>query len=226
MMISFIRTVITFSVLFFAMRIMGKRQLGELEPIELTVAILISNLASQPLADTGTPLLYGLIPVLTLLCLQVIITLISARSIRLRRILGGNPSIIIENGRIDQNELKSSRVSLDELFQELRGQGYTDVSEIKRAVLETDGSLSIIPFDRYAPATPDALGIQVEEKKLATAVISDGRLLSSNLKSLGLNEKWLYSELRKSGISKPKDVFLMTVDADNKASVIKKETGK
>ncbi len=226
MTITFIRTVIMFSVLFASMRIMGKRQLGELEPIELTVAILISNLAAQPLADVGTPLIYGLVPVLTLFCLQVTITLVSAKSIRFRRLLGGSPTVIIENGVIDQKELKASRVSLDELFAELRGMGYTDAAEIKRAVLETDGSLSVIPYDRYAPITPDVLGVNVSEKKLPTAVISDGRVLSANLKSLGLNEKWLFSQLRKKGIKNPAEVFLMTADTDRNATIIKREAEK
>ena len=223
MTITFIRTVIMFSVLFSSMRIMGKRQLGELEPIELTVAILISNLAAQPLADVGTPLIYGLVPVLTLFCLQVTITLVSAKSIRFRRLLGGSPTVIIENGVIDQKELKASRVSLDELFAELRGMGYTDAAEIKRAVLETDGSLSVIPYDRFAPITPDVLGVSVSEKKLPTAVISDGRVLSANLKSLGLNEKWLFSQLRKKGIKNPAEVFLMTADTDRNATIIKRD---
>ena len=226
MTITFIRTVIMFSVLFASMRIMGKRQLGELEPIELTVAILISNLAAQPLADVGTPLIYGLVPVLTLFCLQVTITLVSAKSIRFRRLLGGSPTVIIENGVIDQKELKASRVSLDELFAELRGMGYTDAAEIKRAVLETDGSLSVIPYDRFAPITPDVLGVSVSEKKLPTAVISDGRVLSANLKSLGLNEKWLFSQLRKNGVKSPADVFLMTADTDRNATIIKREAEK
>ena len=226
MTITFIRTVIMFSVLFSSMRIMGKRQLGELEPIELTVAILISNLAAQPLADVGTPLIYGLVPVLTLFCLQVTITLVSAKSIRFRRLLGGSPTVIIENGVIDQKELKASRVSLDELFAELRGMGYTDAAEIKRAVLETDGSLSVIPYDRFAPITPDVLGVSVSEKKLPTAVISDGRVLSANLKSLGLNEKWLFSQLRKKGIKNPAEVFLMTADTDRNATIIKREAEK
>lgn len=226
MTITFIRTVIMFSVLFASMRIMGKRQLGELEPIELTVAILISNLAAQPLADVGTPLIYGLVPVLTLFCLQVTITLVSAKSIRFRRLLGGSPTVIIENGVIDQKELKASRVSLDELFAELRGMGYTDAAEIKRAVLETDGSLSVIPYDRFAPITPDVLGVSVSEKKLPTAVISDGRVLSANLKSLGLNEKWLFSQLRKNGVKSPADVFLMTADTDRNATIIKRDAEK
>ena len=226
MTITFIRTVIMFSVLFASMRIMGKRQLGELEPIELTVAILISNLAAQPLADVGTTLIYGLVPVLTLFCLQVTITLVSAKSIRFRRLLGGSPTVIIENGVIDQKELKASRVSLDELFAELRGMGYTDAAEIKRAVLETDGSLSVIPYDRFAPITPDVLGVSVSEKKLPTAVISDGRVLSANLKSLGLNEKWLFSQLRKNGVKSPADVFLMTADTDRNATIIKRDAEK
>ena len=226
MTISFIRTVITFSVLFASMRIMGKRQLGELEPIELTVAILISNLASQPLSDVGTPLIYGLVPVLTLFCLQVTITLISAKSIRFRRLLGGSPTVIIENGVIDQKELKANRVSLDELFAELRGMGYTDASEVKRAVLETDGSLSVIPYDRFAPVTPEVLGLSISEKKLPTAIISDGRVLSENLKAMGLNEKWLLSQLRKNGVKSPDGVFLMTADSERNTTIIKREAEK
>ena len=210
--VSFIRTIIIFVILILSVRIMGKRQLGELEPIELVVAILISNLATQPLQDVGTPLLYGLIPVLTLLACQLLISAATVKSIRFRRIICGKPSILIDNGKIVQSEMKKNRISLDELYVELRGKQVTDISKVKHAILETDGSLSVLPYPAESPVTPSQMSITVEDPGSPVSVISEGRTLTDNLHLMGLDENWLKKQLCLRKISNVKDVYLMTVD--------------
>lgn len=224
--VSFVRTIIVFVLLIGSIRIMGKRQLGELEPLELVVAVLISNLAAQPLQDTGTPLIYGIVPVLTLLASQLVISGISVKYGRFRRLLSGKPSILIDNGVIVQSEMKKSRISVDELYVELRINGVTDIATVKHAILETDGTLSVLPYAKFSPATPEQMNIAAPDNGLPVCVISDGRVLNDNLTLLGRDEKWLRAQVRKRGCERIGDVYLMTVDGSGKIYFAKKEGRK
>jgi len=210
--ITTIRTIILFLVIMVSMRIMGKRQLGELEPAEFVIAVLISELASQPLQDIGTPLLYGLIPVLTLFCCQIIISALIMKSIPLRAFISGKPSIIIENGKIVQQEMKKNRITVDELAEELRKKGISDISTIKYAVLETDGTLSTLLYAPHSPVTPAQMNLAVNEIDYQVIVINDGKVLYKNIYVLGYNEAWLREQLISRNIACPKDVYLMTSD--------------
>lgn len=163
MAVSFVRTLIVFVLLLTSTRIMGKRQLGEVEPIELVTAVLISNLASQPLSDIGIPLSYGVVPVLTLLAVQLLISQLTVRSKLFSRLISGEPSIIIRDGALVENEMKKNRISRDEILISLRRSGVKDLTTVKEATLEIDGTLSVIPYNRYSPVTPDMLGLEVEE---------------------------------------------------------------
>ncbi len=221
--VSFVRTVIIFLLLIVSIRIMGKRQLGELEPLELVVAVLISNLAAQPLQDTGTPLLYGIIPVLTLLACQLIISGISVKHGRFRRLVSGKPSILVDNGVIVQSEMKKCRISVDELYVELRINGITDISNVRHAILETDGTLSVLPYAKFSPVTPQELNIDAPDSGLPVTVITDGRVLSDNLTLLKRDEKWLKNQVKKRGAGDISEVYLMTVDAQGNIYFAKKE---
>ncbi len=224
--VSFVRTIIVFLLLIFSIRIMGKRQLGELEPLELVVAVLISNLASQPLQDTGTPLIYGIVPVLTLLCCQLIISGISVKHGRFRRLVSGKPSILIDNGVVVQKEMKKCRISMDELYVELRINGITDISTVRHAILETDGTLSVLPYAKFSPATPEQLNVNAPDSGLPVTVISEGRVMSDNLKLLGRDEKWLQSQVKRRGLGSVGDVYIMTVDGAGKIYYAGKDSGK
>ncbi len=223
MAVSFIRTLIVFSLLIFSLRVMGKRQLGELEPLELVTAVLISNLAAQPLQDTGTPLIYGVVPVLTLLSFQLLISGISVRLPRFRRFLSGKPSILVDNGVIVQSEMRKCRLSVDELYVELRVNGITDISQVKHAILETDGTLSVLPYAKFSPATAEELKIEAPDNGLPVLVINEGRVMSENLSLLGKSPKWLESELKSRGARGPKDVYIMAVDGAGKIYFAKRE---
>ena len=221
--VSFVRTILVFLLLMVALRIMGKRQLGELEPIELVVAVLISNLASQPLQDIGIPLIYGIVPVITLLLCQLVVSGLSVHNIRLRRIICGKPSILIDNGTIVQSEMRKNRISLDELYVELRTKGVTDIATVKHAILETDGTLSVLPYAQFASLTPQQMNMKVQDDGLPVSVINNGRTMKDNLHLLGHDETWLNKEIKKRGAKSIREVYLMTVDGSGKIYFVKKE---
>ena len=191
---------------------MGKRQLGELEPSELVVAVLISELAAHPLQDIGTPLLYGLIPVAMLLICEILMSGAIIKSKRFSAFVCGKPSIIIENGKISELEMRKNRVTLDELAEQLRKKDILDISTVKYAVLETGGTLSAILYPDECPVTPKQMNIQTDEIGYPIIVINDGHVLDQNLEKLGYNRKWLDKELGSHKLKTPKEVYLMTVD--------------
>ncbi|MGE4354264.1 MAG: DUF421 domain-containing protein [Oscillospiraceae bacterium] len=212
MAIILIRTIIVFVSITVSLRLMGKRQIGELELSELVVAILISDLASNPLQDIGIPLLNGLIPIVVLLCCELIISGLIMKSVRFRGLICGRPSILVENGVINQKEMRKNRFTIDELSEELRNQGIIDISKIKYAILETDGVLNTVLFPEEQPLTPAQMGISVPDTGYTMIIINDGVVIESNLEKSGHNRKWLYYELKKRGVTKPERVFIMTVN--------------
>jgi uncharacterized membrane protein YcaP (DUF421 family) len=228
--ISIIRTLILYIVMVASMRIMGKRQLGELEPAELVVAVLISDLAANPLQDIGTPLIYGLAPVITLLFCEVMLSAAVLRSRKLRLIIAGSPSAIIQNGKLDRAEMRKSRYTTDELMERLRKEGIADISAVKLAVLETDGTLSVVLFAERAPLTAKSLSVTIEEPDVPGVIISDGEIIAPTLRALGFDDRWLAARLRERGISAAGDVvnaarevFLMTADRGGKIYLAAKD---
>ena len=212
------------TTLVISMRIMGKRQLGELEPAELVVAVLISDVASHPLQDPGIPLLYGLIPVATLLCCEILISAGILKSVKFRSLICGRPSVLIKNGKIDQQEMKKNRFTVDELAEELRKKEITDMSTVKYAILETDGTVSTLLFPSEKNVTAGQLDVQTKDKGYPMIIINNGRLLSENLVKAGKNKQWLYKELKNRGLSDHNAVYLMTVDGENNVYFAEKET--
>ncbi len=212
MVLAFSRTIILYLLIIAGFRLMGKRQVGELEPSELVLSLLIADLAAVPMQDFGIPLLTGIIPIITLLCLTSILSVLTMRSIKFRALMCGRPSIIVENGELRQKEMFKNRYTVDELMEELRLMGVSDISTVKYAILETSGRLSVLPFANQRPVTAEQMQVSPRELGLPLAVISDGRLLSHNLATRGLSEKWLKDCMRKHGVSQMDDVFLLTVD--------------
>ena len=197
-----------------SMRIMGKRQLGELEPAELVVAVLVSDLAATPLQELGTPLSYGLVPVFTLLFCEVIISAAVLKFRGVRKIVSGSPGVIIENGKLNRAVMKKNRYTIDEMMEHLRKSGIVDISTVKFAILETDGTLSTILYDKDAPATPKQLGITPQESEIPLVLISDGEIVRTSVNKLGYDERFLEKRLRERGYSNVSEVFLMTADRD------------
>jgi uncharacterized membrane protein YcaP (DUF421 family) len=223
MAIAIIRTLILYAVIIISLRIMGKRQIGELEPAELVVAVLISDLAAHPLQDIGTPLLYGLIPVLTLLCCEVLMSGAIVKSVKFRKFICGKPSLIIHKGKVIRKEMKSNRFTLDELSEQLRKKDISDISTVKFAILETDGSLSTLLYTDQSPLTPKQMNIQVDDAGYPVIIVNEGRILSDNLNKMGYNEIWLKRQLSDRNVSRINDVYLMTVDETGRVYFLPKE---
>lgn len=226
MAIVFVRTLIIYFSLLLIMRILGKRQLGEMELSEFVVAALIADLASHPLQDIGIPMINGLVPIVTLFCCEVLISGVTMKNIRLRALFFGKPSMLVEKGKIKQHEMKKNRFTTDELMEELRNQGYLDISAIEYAVLETDGRLSVIPYPSESPVTPSQLKIAAEDSGYPVVVISDGRVIESNLRLVGRDMNWLKNRLSTLGVKDTEQVFLMTVNSAGQVYFAPKEPEK
>ena len=226
MAIAFARTVILYALIIVGIRLMGKKQVGELEPTELVFAMLISDLAAVPMQDFGIPLLFGLIPIVTLLAITMALSVLSLKSIRFRNLICGRPSVIMEHGSILQNALAKNRFTVDELLEELRLQGITDLSTVKYAILENSGRVSVILYEAYQPATPDQLDLTPEEEGLPLIIISDGRVLRQNLQLRNLDQHWLQQQLTEHGHTSPTQVFLLTVDEVGRIYYVPKECGQ
>lgn len=222
MAIVIIRTLIIYAAIFAALRLLGKRQLGEMEISEFVIGALIADLASNTLQDTGVPLINGLVPVLVLFCLEVLVSGLGMKSIRFRSLLFGRPSLLILRGKINQQEMLKNRFTLDELMEELRGLGYNDISKIEFAVLETNGELNAIPFPAEAPATAAMLGIDVPDSGYPFIVINEGRILEANLRHAGFDLNWLSRKLSAEKIRSAEDVFLMTVNPGGESYISRK----
>lgn len=220
-----VRTVILYIVIIVGIRLMGKRQVGELEPSELVLSLIIADLASVPMQDYGIPLITGLIPILALLCLTMVLSVLTMKSIRFRALLCGRPSVVVRNGVMDQREMARNRLTVDELLEELRVQGYTDLAAVKYVVLETNGQVSVLPFANQKPPTARQMKVAVEEGGLPRVVVSDGRLLERNLKALGHDRVWLDGQLRQRGYGELSQVFLMLVDEKDGVYLARKEEG-
>lgn len=223
MAISITRTITLFLAIIISMRIMGKRQLGELEPSEFVVAVLISDLAAHALQDIGTPIIYGLLPVIVLVVCQILISGISVKSRRFSQLVCGKPSMIIENGKISELEMKRNRVTLDELSEQLRKKDILDISTVKYAILETDGTLSTILYPNEAPMTPKQMNIQADDIAYPVIVINDGRVIERNLERLGFNLTWLNKQLGSRKLKNAGEVFLMTADATGRVYLAERD---
>lgn len=215
MLILVVRTLILYGIVIVAMRIMGKRQLGELQPSELVVAIMISDLASVPMQAIDIPLLTGIIPVLTLIVAEVMMSYLSLKSKKIRRFLSGEPSVVVYDGTVNEYELKKLRFNINDLLEELRLNGCHDISDVAVAVLETSGKLSVIPKDNARAVTVEDLQLKnVRRDGLPCVIISDGTLNDGELVRAGKSIEWLKKELKKRGIDKLSSVFVASLDAE------------
>ncbi len=222
--VSFIRTVILYIVVVTALRIMGKRQIGELEPSELVVTILVSELAAIPMQDLGIPLFAGVIPIITLISLEIIVSFLCLKSRKLRRLLNGQAAIIIRSGKLDREKMKQMRLTTDEVMEALRQQNIGSVSELKYGLIEPNGQLSYVYKPEYQPVNAKMMGLQPEDAGLPMIVVSDGRIVETNLRHLGKTREEIEKRIQKAHIPDVSQVFLMTLD-DSGNEFIQKEEG-
>lgn len=222
-MVVFIRTLVLYTAVVAVMRIMGKRQIGELQPFELVIAIMLSELAAVPMQETGTPLIHGLIPILTLMFLEIFLSYVTLKSRGFRKLVCGTASILIQHGQVVEEELRSQRFNLDDLMEELRLSGYLNISDIEYAILENSGKLSIIPKSANSPVTRKDLNLSQTEEMLPIALVLDGELNDSNLKYIGQDRDWLLGKLSEYSINKIEDAFIAMLDSNGKFFVQRRQ---
>ena len=222
MILSYFRTIILYLILIAVIRLMGKRQIGQMEASEFVVTMLVANLASIPMQDGGIPLFSGIVPIVTVLGVELVLSTLSLRSIRLRKLLCGKPVILIENGTILQDNLRRTRVTLDELTGHLREKDVLDLRSVQYAILETNGNLSVFPYPKDRPASAKEAGIQARKQYLPLTIISDGRLLKDNLRLAKKDTDWVQRVLRQNNASL-EDTWLLTVDGGDHIDFYRKE---
>lgn len=221
MIITLIRTVIIYIIVVAVYRFMGKRQIGELQPGELVLAIMLSDLATTPISSVNTPLVIGIFPIVTLMAIEMLFSILAQKSVKLRRLISGSPSIVIENGKINIKELTALRFSIDDLFEQLRSSGYMSVAEVAYAILETNGQLSVVPSAENRPVTVKDFNF-TSEATLPRNIIKDGELDENNLSAIGRDKNWL-KKILKSHNALQSEVFLLTSDGKDSFYIQKKE---
>ncbi|MEG0771868.1 DUF421 domain-containing protein [Clostridium sp.] len=203
-----IRTFILYIYLVFIMRLMGKRQLGQLQPVDLVIALMISELATLPMEDNRIPLIYAIVPISTLVLLQIMTSVIELKSEKLRTLLNGEPSILVKDGIVDIKELKHLRYNLDDLLEELRLKGYFNLNEIHYAMMETNGDISIIPKTSSSPPNREDINLDVQDEPLPIPVILDGNINYRNLRLMNKDIIWLQKKLKENNVEDPTDIFV------------------
>ena len=221
-LLSFVRALLLYLILIAVVRLMGKRQLGQMEPAEFVVTMLVANLASIPMQDGGIPLLSGLVPILTVLGVGQVLSWLSLRCIRVRRWLCGKPVILIENGQILQNNLRRTGITMDELTGHLREKDVLNICQVQFAILETDGNFSVFPYPKYQPASARDAGIEAKPQYLPVTIIEDGHLFRENLTLSGKDDSWL-SQVLQEHRAVVSGTWLLTVDRADRINFVAKE---
>ena len=221
----FIRSLIIYSVVLIVIRIMGKRQIAQLQPFELVTAIMIAELASIPMEDVGVPLVKGLVPIFALVISQVVLSYVTLKSERARALICGSPSIIIKNGIIRQQELQKQRINLNDLLELLRVKNIADIEDVEFAILETNGDLSVFPKSDLKAVTLSDMQIPGKPEDIPVTLIMDGHVLHRNLKYTGKDINWLYNQINAKGFSF-KDIFFAYINTQGSLKIIAKEKNK
>ena len=222
MILSYMRTLFLYLLLLTVIRLMGKRQIGQMEPSEFVVTMLVANLAAIPMENVGTPLYAGVVPMLTVLGAELLLSGISMSSVRFRRLLCGKPVILIENGRILQQNLRLTRVTIDELMGHLREKDVLDLTTVQYAILETNGNLSVFPYPANMPAIAKDAGVIARPQYLPYTLVEDGVLLTDNLQKSGKDPAWVRQVLGEHRASLA-GTWLLMVDQQDRVVWLGKE---
>ena len=214
MLITFFRAIFLYIVVLIVMRLMGKREIGQLQPFELAISIMIADLAATPMTETGIPITNGIMPILGLLVMHLIISIINIKSSKAREIICGKPSLLIYRGKIDQKVLKKERFTINELEERLRDNNIFNIGDVEYAILETSGQVTVIPKPNKRPATPEDFNIEPKYEGIPYDLVVDGKVEYENLKKIGKNYTWLQKQTEKFGI-KPEEALIVTIDGNN-----------
>lgn len=218
-----LRTLILYCFVILGIRLMGKRQIGDMQPNELVITLLISEIAAIPLQDTNQPVIDGIVAIFILIILEILMSIISLKSLTIRKFFSGNSVVIIKDGEIDQNAMKKVRLSVTELIELLRGQDVFDISTVAYAVLEINGDLSVLLKTEKQTVTCEDMNINKKNEGLPLPVISDGKIVKESIKSLGITEDKIYKKIKSKKLE-ISEVFLMTIDRYDNINIIKKRS--
>ena len=211
MLITFFRAIVLYIVVLIVMRLMGKREIGQLQPFELAISIMIADLASTPMTEIGIPLTNGIVPILGLLVMHLVISTLNIKSIKMREIICGKPRLLIYRGKIDENALRKERLTVNELQEKLRSKDVVTLGEVEYAILETSGEVTVIKKPEKRNTIPEDFGIQPDYEGIPYDLIVDGKVMYTNLKALGKDYEWLKKEIKKFKM-KPDEVLIATID--------------
>lgn len=211
MLINFLRAIVLYIIVLIVMRLMGKREIGELQPFELAISIMIADLASIPMTESGIPISNGIIPILGLLVMHLFISMLNLKSNLAREIICGKPRILIYRGKIDEKALKKERFSINELQEKLRSNNIMNLGDVEFAILETSGEITVVQKPNKRNTTPEDFGIVPEYEGISYDLIVDGKVMKDNLKKIGKNEEWLKKQIQKFKL-RPNEVFIATID--------------
>ncbi len=223
MLITFFRSIVLYIIVLIVMRLMGKREIGQLQPFELAISIMIADLATIPMTEIGIPIFNGIIPILGLLLMHLIISIINLKSLKGREIICGKPTILIYRGKIDEKALKKERFTINELQEKLRGNNIVNLGDVEYAILETSGEVTIIQKPEKRGTIPEDFNIKPDYEGIPYDLVIDGKIMNKNLKSIGKNYSWLKKQVEKFGI-KPEEALVVTIDGKGQIFCQKKET--
>lgn len=209
-----IRSLITYFIVLILLRFMGKRQIGQMQPYELVITLIIADLACIPMADTALPLVHGIIPLLTLVCVHYLLSLLERKSWFLRDLINGKPTILISPNGIEYENLKACNMNFSDLLECLRVAGYFKVDEVLYAIMQTNGALSVLPKGLYAPVTPNDMKIKVDPSSLPIIIFAEGKPIKDNLKRTKLDIDFIITQSKKAGIKNIKNIMFMTIDSE------------
>ena len=225
MLTTFIRTVILYLLVLVIMRLMGKREIGQLQPFELAIAIMIADLASVPMANVGIPITSGIVPILALLVMHLIISNLNLKSIALRKFMCGKPTILIYRGKIDEKALKKEKFTINELQERLRGNNVFSIGDVEYAILETSGQITVIQKPDKRTTIPADFNIMPEYEGIPYDLVIDGKVMHENLKTIGKDYQWLKKQVEKFKI-KPEEALVVTYDGKGQIFCQAKDGGE
>ena len=225
MLLTFVRAIALYTIILIVMRLMGKREIGQLQPFELVIAIMIADLASIPMTEIGIPITNGIVPIFGLLVMHLLISILNMKYIKAREIICGRPSILIYRGKIDEEKLKKERFTINELEERLRGNNISNIGDVEYAILETSGQLSVIQKPNKRNTIPEDFGIMPEYEGIAYDLVIDGAVMNENLQKIGKDYNWLKKEVNKFGY-KPEEALIVTYDSKGQIFCQKKKNNE
>lgn len=210
------RSLIIYIIVLFLIRLMGKRQVGEMQPFELVITLIIADLATVPMAETTYPLVHGIFPIITLCCVHFLLSFLSRKNTTIRKIINGKPVILIDPNGINYDNLKQSNMNFSDLQEGLRNQGYFNLDEILYAIIQTNGTMSIMPRGKFAPLTANDIDIDKEENSLPIIIVAEGKKMEDNLKLTQIDDNKLYQLITEEGFKSIKEILIITIDTEGK----------